>query len=64
MGLIFSLFYVCRFSPRGAFLLYMQCIIHELTSALLCVPFIFPHHKKCRFFGRHVMASIHNGNRL
>jgi len=26
--------------------------------ALLCVPFIFVHHEKCRFFGRHVMASI------
>jgi len=39
------------------------CILHGLTSAL---PFILAiaQHEKCRFCGRHVMASIHNKNRL
>jgi len=63
MGLIFSLFGIA--SPRKvpfAITLYMQCILHGLTSVLLCVLFIFSHHKKCRFCGRHVMASIRNEN--
>jgi len=58
-GLIFLLFDVA--STREvpfAILLYIQCILHGLTTALLCAPFIFAHHKKCRFSGRHVMASI------
>jgi len=58
-GLIFSLFDVtsAREVPF-AMPLYMQCILHGLNTALLCVPFIFVHHKKCRFSGRHVMACI------
>jgi len=62
MGLIFSLFNVA--SARQvpfAILLYMQCILHGLTMVLLCVPFIFVHHKKCWL---HVMASICYGNDL
>jgi len=58
-GLIFSLFDVA--SAREvpfATPLYIQCILHGLTTALLCVPFIFVHHEKCRFSGRYVMASI------
>jgi len=42
MGLIFSLFNVA--SAREvpfSIPLYMQCILHGLTIALLCVPFIF-----------------------
>jgi len=27
--------------------LYVQYILHGLTMALLCVPFIFVHHEKC-----------------
>jgi len=38
--------------------LYIQCLLHELSTALLYAPFIFVHHKKCRFSGRHMMASI------
>jgi len=58
-GLIFSLFNVA--SARKvpfAILPYMQCILHGLTTALLCVPFIFVQHEKCWFCGRYVMASI------
>jgi len=43
-ALIFSLFNVA--SAREvpiAILLFMQCILHRLTMALLCVPFIFVH---------------------
>jgi len=59
MGLIFSLFDVASAQEVPfAILLYMQCILHGLTMALLCVPFIFVHYKKCRFSGRDVMASI------
>jgi len=61
-GFIFSLLNVA--SAREvpfALPLYMQCILHELTMALLCAPFIFVHHKKCRL---HVMASICYGNHL
>jgi len=60
-GLIFSLFDVA--SAREvpfAIPLYMECILHGLTMALLCVPFIFVHHKKCRL---HMMASTCYGNR-
>jgi len=58
-GLIFSLFDIAlaREVPF-AIPLYIQCILHGLTMALLCVPFIFVHHEKCRFSGRHVKASI------
>jgi len=58
-GLIFSLFDIA--SARAmpfAILLYIQCILHGLTTVLLCVPFIFVHHEKWWFCGRHVMASI------
>jgi len=34
--------------------LYMQYILYGLTTALLCVPFIFVHHEKCQFCGRHI----------
>jgi len=47
-GLIFSLFDVA--SAREvpfAIPLYIQCILHGLSTALLCVPFIFVHHEKC-----------------
>ena len=30
---------------------YVQCILHGLTSVLLCVPFIFADSEKCRFGG-------------
>jgi len=36
----------------------IQCVLHGLSTALLCVPFIFVHHEKCRYSGRHVMAFI------
>jgi len=58
-GLIFLLFDVT--SAREvlfAILLYIQCILHGLTTALLCVPFIFVHHEKCQFCSKHVMVSI------
>jgi len=45
-GLIFSLFSVA--SAREvpfAIPLCMQCILHGLTTALLCVPFIFVRHE-------------------
>jgi len=61
MDLIFSLFDVA--SAREvpfAMLLYMQCILHGLTMALFCVPFILAHHERCRFCGRHVMASMNH----
>jgi len=61
MGLIFSLFDIA--SAREvpfAIPLCMQCILHGLTSALPCVPFIFA---LCQFCGGHVMASFRNGNR-
>ena len=49
-GLIFSLFDVAlaRQVPFGI-PQYVQCIIHGLTSVLLCVPFIFADSEKCRF---------------
>ena len=49
-GLIFSLFDVtsARQVPFGI-LQYVQCILHGLTSVLLCVPFIFTDSEKCRF---------------
>jgi len=49
-GLIFSLFDIT--SAREVFWgapLFMQCILHGLTSALLSVPFIFFHHKSINF---------------
>jgi len=58
-GLIFSLVDVA--SAREvpfAIPLYIQCVLHGLTTALLCVPFIFVHHEKCQLSGRHMMASI------
>jgi len=56
-GLIFFLFDVT--SAWDAIPLYIQCILHGLTSALLCVPFIFA---QCRFCGKHLMAFICNEN--
>ena len=51
-GLIFSLFNItsAREVPFGI-LQYIQCILHGLTSVLLCVPFIFAGSEKCRFGG-------------
>ena len=51
-GLIFSLFDVI--SARHVHVLfgipqYVQCILHGLTSVLLCVLFIFADSEKCRF---------------
>ena len=49
-GLIFSLFDVAsaRQVPFGI-PQYVQCILHGLTSVLLCVPIIFADSEKCRF---------------
>ena len=51
-GLIFSLFDVtsAREVPFGI-PQYLQCILHGLTSVLLCVPFIFADSEKCQFGG-------------
>ena len=48
-GLIFSLFDVAlaRQVPFGI-PQYVQCILHGLTSVLLCVPFIFADSEKCQ----------------
>ena len=32
---------------------YVQCIIHRLTSVLLCVPLIFADSEKCQFGSTH-----------
>ena len=47
-GLIFSQFDVASAGhvPFGI-LKYVQCILHGLTSVLLCVPFIFADSEKC-----------------
>ena len=47
-GLIFLLFDVAsaRQVPFGI-PQYVQCILHGLTSVLLCVPFIFADNEKC-----------------
>jgi len=59
MGLIFSLFDVTSAQEVPfAIPLYIQCVLHGPCTALLCVPFIFVHHEKCLFSGRHVMACI------
>ena len=50
MNLIFSLFDVA--SPQEVpfgIPQYIQFILHELTSVLLCVPFIFADSEKCQF---------------
>ena len=51
-GLIFSLFDV-TLAREVPFNIpqYVQCILHGLTSVLLCVPFIFADSEKCRFSG-------------
>ena len=50
--LIFSLFDVTSAGhvPFGI-LQYLQCILHGLTSVLLCVPFIFADSERYRFGG-------------
>ena len=47
-GLIFSLFDVAL-AQEVPFDIpqYIQCILHGLTSVLLCVPFIFADSEKC-----------------
>ena len=49
-GLIVSLFDIASAQqvPFGI-PQYAQCILHGLTSVLLCVPFIFADSKKCQF---------------
>ena len=51
-GLISSLFDVASVQqvPFGI-PQYVKCILHGLTSVLLCVPFIFADSEKCRFGG-------------
>ena len=52
VGLIFSLFDVASaLEVPFAIPQYIQCILHGLTSVLLCVPFIFADSEKCRFGG-------------
>jgi len=53
-GLIFLLFDIT--SDRDVPLPFFM----DLTSALLYISFIFAHHKKCQFSGRHMIASIYN----
>jgi len=63
-GLIYLFIFAVRCHASGAFwhaTVYIM-ILHRLTSALLCVPFIFPYSEKCQFCGRHMMASIHKGH--
>ena len=51
-GLIFSLFDVASSREvRFGIPQYVQCILHGLTSVLLCVPFIFADSERCRFGG-------------
>ena len=52
-GLIFSFFNItsAREVPFGI-PQYIQCILHGLTSVLLCLPFIFADSEKCQFGGR------------
>jgi len=40
----------------------IQCILRGLTSALLCAPFIFAHHKKCLYAldGLFITEIVHN----
>ena len=46
MGLIFSLFDITSAGHVSfGILQYVQCILHGLTSVLLCVPFIFADRK-------------------
>jgi len=58
MGLNFSLFDVTQAQevPFGI-PLYTQCILHGLTSALICVPIIFAHREKCRFCGNQLYCA-------
>jgi len=39
----------CQLSNLVAILQYIQSILHGLTNALLCVPFIFPDSQMCGF---------------
>jgi len=62
-GLIFLLFDVA--SAREvpfAIPLYIQCVLHGLSMALLCVPFIFVHHKvSIHWYARdgfHIVATL------
>ena len=50
MGLIlFTVQHCC--SRTRPFWQYVQCILHELTSVLLCIPFIFADSDRCQFGG-------------
>ena len=51
-GLIFSLFDIAS-ARHVSFGIpqYIQYILHELISVLLCVPFILADSKRCRFGG-------------
>jgi len=61
MGLIFLLFDIALSLdvPFGT-LKYVQYILYGLTRVLLCVPFVFAHHKRYRFCGRHMMPDGFN----
>ena len=66
MGLMFSLFNVAsaRHVPFGI-PLYVQCILHGLTSVLLCVPFIFAGSERlltAKGIDLAVAHSLHNRN--
>jgi len=41
--------------------LYMQCILHGPTTALLCVPFIFVHHVDCTWWLPFVTEIVCSG---
>ena len=57
-GLISSLFDIAlvRHVPFGI-LQYIQCILHGLTSVLLCVPSIFADSERCQF-GSNARTSL------
>ena len=65
MGLIFSLFDVTSAQQVSfGILQYVQCILHGLTSVLLCVPFIFSNvQQEVLIWRQRVTASLRNGNR-
>jgi len=59
MGLICLLFDIASAQEVSFTIpLYIQCVLRGLSIALLCVPFIFVHHEKCQFSGRHMMTCI------
>jgi len=63
MSLIFLLFNVTSAQevPFGT-LQYMQCILHGLTSVLLCVPFIFADSKMCWLYNCTWLLPLHKSH--